>query len=72
MSMSTMSQLADFFFSFFKIISGAQKGAVGIKFGPDKRVNEAIVVSDVYPVNNSILLMTLVINLLIYLKSYLF
>lgn len=45
---------------------------MGIKCGPDKRVSEAIVVSDVYPVNNSILLMTLVINLLIYLKSYLF
>lgn len=44
---------------------------MGIKFGPDTGVSEEILVSDVYPVNNSILLTTLVINLLIYLKRYL-
>lgn len=44
---------------------------MGIKFGADTGISEEMLVSDVCPVNDSILLTTLVIILLTYLKRYL-
>ncbi|PKU45421.1 hypothetical protein llap_4274 [Limosa lapponica baueri] len=52
-----------------KLGVGTQKGAMGTKFGAETEVSEEILVSDDYPVNNFVLLTTLVIGLLIYLKS---
>lgn len=59
--MPTMSHIANYFF-YFKIILVGWKGAVRVKFGPHTGVSEEILISGVYPINNSIFL-TLVINL---------